>query len=493
MGLTENQELEYLELLDLEVQERARRDLLAFTLYTKPDYRVNWHHRSLCRKLNAFIHGDIRFLMVFMPPRHGKSELVSRRLPAMLHGIYPNSEIFAASYLDNLAGDMTKDVQTIIDSSSYRKLFPNTRIPLPGRSYVQGTRSMSEHTILGQERGKYRGQGVGGSFTGKGMNFGIIDDPIKGREIADSEAFRERLWEFFKNDFVSRMETDLDTGRLGQILVTLTRWHEDDLAGRLLEEQRDKPGAINWDIVSYPALRVDLDDASDPRQIGEALWPAKYSEQELEKFKIDERAWSSLYQQNPHPIGGSLFKESMFRYGPMPAEFDYSFIMADTAYKDKQENDFTVFTHFGVKNNMPYVNDVWREQVKAADIEVPAANFIKRHQGYGFRLAWIEPKGHGIYLNQMLPRAPHGCMLPSDSMLSEFFNDRTKDKVERANNAIPWLVGRYITINENLPGKEDLKAECLSFPRGKHDDFVDTVVDGIKKIYGRPISILDVS
>lgn len=489
MALSESERYELCDYQIDKARERARKDLLAFTLYTMPEYRVNWHHKRLCNELNAFVRGDTRFLMVFMPPRHGKSELVSRRFPAFLHGLYPNSEIFAASYLDSLAGDMTKDVQAVIDTPEYRELFPETRIPSAGGSYVLGTRNMAEHTIVGQPKGKYRGQGVGGSFTGKGANFIIIDDPIKGREIADSEVFRERLWQFWKNDLISRLETNLESGRPGQVLITLTRWHEDDLAGRLLEEMRLNPDAIQWKVVSYPAIRVNSDDETDPRQVGESLWPEKYSVAELTKFKVDARAWSSLYQQNPVPLGGALFKEEMFRFGPMPAAFDYTFIMADTAYDEKKENDFTVFTAFGMKSGELFVSDVWRAQIKAADVEGPAINFIKRNQKYGFRGAYIEPKGHGIYLNQMLPRKQ--CMLPGETQLKEFFKDRRTDKVERANNAIPWLVGRFVTINEAIPFKEDLMSEVLGFPRSKHDDFVDTLVDGVKFVFGRALSILD--
>lgn len=198
--------------LEYELTYRAQREILAFTVCTKSDYAVNWHHRELAKKLDAFARGDIKYLMVFMPPRHGKSELVSRRFPAFLHGLYPDCEIMAASYLDSLAGDMTIDVQNIIDSKEYKKIFPKTNIWPPGTSYTKGTRNSTEHHIVGR-RGKYRGQGVGGSFTGKGANFIIIDDPIKGREIADSETFRERLWNFYNNDLFSRLETNLETGR----------------------------------------------------------------------------------------------------------------------------------------------------------------------------------------------------------------------------------------------------------------------------------------
>lgn len=487
--LSLEQEAHFHDLLREKAVERARKDLLAFTLFTKPEYRINWHHRKLSAELNAFARGETRFLMVFMPPRHGKSELVSRRLPAYLHGLHPNAEIFAVSYLDSLASDMTKDVQKVIDSPEYKLLFPRTSIPRERISYVQGVRNLTEHTIVGQPKGKYRGQGVGGSFTGKGADYIIIDDPIKGREAADSDAFRERLWNFWRNDLVSRLETNLETGHLGQVLITQTRWHEDDLSGRLIEESKKLDDAIQWKIISYPAIREDQDDVSDPRAVGEALWPEKYSVAELAKFKTDERAWTSLYQQSPHPPGGALFKDTMFRFGPCEPPFDYTFIIADTAYKEKAENDYTVFTLFGVKGQDLYVIRVWREQIKAADIEAKAEAFIKANQKYGFRGAFIEPKGHGIYLNQMLPRK--GCMLPGESELKEFFADRKLDKVERANNAIPWLVGRCVTINENIPEKEVLKAELMGFPRAKHDDFTDTVIDGIKKVYGRPLSILD--
>lgn len=470
-------------ILEQYIIEKAREDILAFTLYTKENYRINWHHRELAKKLNAFARGEIRYLMVFMPPRHGKSELVSRRLPAFLHGLYPDSEIMAASYLDSLAGDMTIDAQNIIDSKEYKRVFPETKIWPPGTSYTKGTRNSSEHHIVGR-RGKYRGQGVGGSFTGKGANFIIIDDPIKGREIADSIAFRERLWDFYNNDLFSRLETNLESGRLGQVLITQTRWHEDDLSGRLLELMNKDKKAVQWEILNYPAIRVDMDTESDPRQIGDALWPAKYNLDQLNQIKASTglRAWSSLYQQSPTPDGGGLFTPEMFSFVDMPAQFDWSFITADTSYKEKQENDFTVFTIFGVIGDQLYVRDVWRKQVKAADVEAPIERFIRNFMDYGYRGTYIEPKGHGIYLNQKLVHK--GLMIPSESQLKDFYADRRYDKVERANNVVPHLSHRKVLINRAISEKETLVAECLNFPKSKHDDFVDTLIDGLKRVYG---------
>jgi predicted phage terminase large subunit-like protein len=477
--------------LDQLLIKKSRKDILAFTLFTKPDYAINWHHLELSRKLNAFARGEIKYLMVFMPPRHGKSELVSRRFPAYLHGLYPDAEIMAASYLDSLAGDMTIDVQNIIDSPEYKLVFPDTKIWPPGTSYTKGTRNSSEHHIVGR-RGKYRGQGVGGSFTGKGASFAIIDDPIKGREIADSAAFRERLWNFYNNDLFTRLETDLSNGRQGQVLITQTRWSEDDLSGRLIDLMNKDPNAVQWDIINYPAIRSDMNTASDPRAIGDPLWPEKYNLEQLNQIKssIGPRAWSSLYQQNPVPVGGALFNDSMFAFDEMPAQFDWSFITADTSYKEKQENDFTVFTHFGVVKEQLYVNDVWMAQIKSSDVEVPAEAFIRKYIKYGYRGTWIEPKGHGIYLNQKF--AMKSLMIPGETNLKDFYTDRKFDKVERANNVIPHLSNRKVIINKYIGNKEDLLAQCLAFPKAKHDDFVDTLVDGLKMLYARQIGILDV-
>lgn len=472
-------------------RRRAQKELLAFTQWTKPNYAINWHHKNLARKLDDFIWGRTPYLMVFMPPRHGKSELVSRRLPAMLHGIYPDAEIMAASYLDSLAGDMAIDVQNIIDSPEYKEVFPETRIWPPGTSYTKGTRNSSEHHIVGR-RGKYRGQGVGGSFTGKGANFIIIDDPIKGREIADSVAFRERLWNFYNNDLFSRLETNLETGRKGQVLITQTRWHEDDLSGRLLELMKKDAGAVQWEILNYPAIRTDLNTASDIRAVGGALWPEKYSIEQLNQIRASAgpRAWSSLYQQDPVPDGGGLFKDSMFGFCDVYKEdFDYSFITADTSYTDKQVSDFTVFSWWGVRGETLYLYDVWMAQIKSSEVEAAVEPFIRRALQYGFRNTWIEPKGHGIYLNQKFMYA--GLQIPSESDLKDFYADRRYNKQERANNVAPHLANRKVWINNAIGNKEDLVAQCLGFPNSKHDDFVDTLVDALKIVYSRSISFTE--
>ncbi len=472
-----------------------RNDILAFTLATKKEYSVNWHHKKLSQALNAFIAGDIQYLMVFMPPRHGKSELTSRRLPAFIHGKFPDDEIMAVSYLDSLAADMCTDVQEIMDTPMYKSIFPDARILPPRSIYTKGVRNSTEHTII-DHKGSYIGSGVGGSFTGRGADWILIDDPIKGREIADSLTYRDRLWNFWLNDLYSRLETNLKTGRKGQVLITQTRWHENDLSGRLLELMKKNPLALQWHVINFPAIRYDESNPEDPRAVGEALWPQKYDIAKLTEIKETlladggVRAWSSLYQQSPTPDGGGMFKDGMFRFGDLPGGYDYTFITGDTAYNEKKINDFNVFSVWGVIKGQLYLIDVYRRQIKAIDLERDCEPFILRYAvKYAFRGTWIEPKGHGIYLNQAFARKQ--VMIPSEDDRKDFYADRKFDKVERCNNVVGHMASRFIYVSNHIAGKEELVAEALGFPNWTHDDFVDTLIDAIKMVYAKEVTIFD--
>lgn len=472
-------------------------NIIEFTKYTFPKYQISWHHELTSHYINQFIQKKIRRLMIFEPPRHGKSELTSRRLPALIHGLFPNDEIMAASYNSDLASDMTVDTQRIIDSDRYRDIFPTVQITKEA-SKSQYARSRNEHEIVPWQdpedrlwhyyRGSYRSAGVGGSFTGRGADWLILDDLIKNREDADSENYREALYKWYQSSMRTRLEG------IGSIIFTITRWHEDDLAGRLLEAARKDPKADQWVVLNLPAVKEVDGHPDDPREAGEPLWPQKFNKDVLETIRatVGEREWSALYQQEPTPASGALFNRDMFEFADMPNQFDYTFAISDTAYKDKQENDFTVVTVFGVANaGNPelFIIDVYRKQIKAALVEEPIAAFLIPYQDYGFRGVYIEPKGHGIYLNQKLPSL--GVMVPSEDLLDKFFSDRRMDKVQRANNAIPRLTNRKVYINKNIHTKDELLREVLTFPRAKHDDFVDTLIDGIKFVFDKQHGILD--
>ena len=284
--------------------EIASRKFEAFVKFTKDDYSFNWHHRYLISKLQAFAEGKIKKLLVFMPPQHGKSELTSRRLPSFILGIDPNKKIVGASYSGELSKSFNREVQRIIDTPEYKDIFPLTT--LSGQNVATNAkgaflRNANIFEVVGC-KGFYKSVGVGGSLTGTPVDIGIIDDPIKGPQEANSVTYRAALWEWYTQVFLTRLHNE------SQILITQTRWHKKDLAGRIIEEMT-KEGSNDWEIVSFPAILENEGQRSkgDPRELGSALWPERHSlERLLKAKKANPRAFSSLYQQDPRPAEGGL-------------------------------------------------------------------------------------------------------------------------------------------------------------------------------------------
>ena len=281
---------ELLRELSLLQRLEARDSMLDFVMETMPEYSVASHHRLIVERLEAVERGDIRRLMLFMPPRHGKSELASKRFPAWFLGRNPERQIISASYNSELAGDFGRAVRNIIAEDTYQDIFPDV-------SLAQDSQSASRwHTNQG---GSYIAAGVGSAITGRGAHLGIIDDPIKDRMEAGSELMRDRIWDWYTSVFYTRLMPG------ASVIIILTRWHDDDLAGRLLEDM--KVGGDAWDVLSLPAL-AGVDDAMG-RAPGDALWPEWYDHDRLEQVRsvIGPRDWSSLYQQVPQAEEGSFF------------------------------------------------------------------------------------------------------------------------------------------------------------------------------------------
>lgn len=292
--------------------EQARRRLLPFTQYTERGYDANWHHVRLAAELDAVLDGRTKRLIVNMPPQHGKSELVSRKLPALALGKNPDLRIIHGSYNADLARDMSRDVKRIMQSPEYRTLFPGTRL---GSAKDDEVNMADQFDIVGRD-GSYRAAGVGQGIAGKSMQLGIIDDPIKSRAEAESDAYRRHVWNWYTGDFHTRSMGDQTS-----IVLIQTRWHEDDLAGRLIKQSREDPRAEQWRVVSFPALPESLAELSpgDPRGVGEALWPARFSREWLLKTQaMSPYDWSALYQQRPVPPGGAMAKREWFKIGRPP-------------------------------------------------------------------------------------------------------------------------------------------------------------------------------
>lgn len=463
-------------LIDIKI-EKARRHLVDFTTYTYPDYEVNWHHKVLCNYLDRFATGDIKRLMVFMPPRNGKSELVSRRLPAYIFGKNPDASIIACSYGSDLAQRMNRDVQRIIDDEKYYDIFPNTALNGSNvRTVAKGNflRNSDIFEIV-NHRGVYKCAGVGGAITGMGMTYGIIDDPYKNRQDANSSTIRNAIWDWYTSTFYTRLEKG------GKILITLTRWHEDDLAGRLLKLAKNDPNADQWTILNFPAIAEEQNDCpEDIRKEGEPLWENKYNLDALHKIKVAVGSydWASLYQQRPAPPDGNTFKRQWFRYFEETNDYYilhssegdkkylkskcWTFQTADTASSAKENADYTVLSTWVVTSDKDLLlEDVFREKIEVPEQERIFENLFRTKKP---KYQAIETKNTGIALRQYLMRKG----LPIKELKAD------TDKVTRAATIMVYYENGKVYHKQNAPYLTDIEDELVKFPNDLHDDFVDT-------------------
>jgi hypothetical protein len=283
-----------------------------FISFTKDDYKFNWHHRLICEKADAFIHGEIKKLLVFAPPQHGKSEITTRRVPAMILGKDPKKKIAIVSYSKTLAEGFNRDIQRIIDSAEYHTLFPETY--LASSNVVTDVRSAYLRNMTMFETVKHKGSvrtvGVDGTLTGFPVDVAIFDDLYKSREEALSPKRRNTIESFYDSVLIPRLHND------SQILGTFTRWSEDDIGGMLLRLEND------WEVIEIPAIKEKAGAAYDPRAIGEALWPEKHSLERLDKIKKKNTAvWNSMYQQNPKPATEILILTNWDEVDEMPNRY----------------------------------------------------------------------------------------------------------------------------------------------------------------------------
>lgn len=253
-----------------------------------PNWTWDWpHQRHLYEKLDAVTRGQCKRLMIFMPPRHSKSETVTVRYAAYRLEQNPKLNIILGCYNQKLANRFSRKTLRIAKQ----------------RIVLSTDRKAVEEweTVMG---GGLRAVGVGGGITGFGGDLIMVDDPVKSREEAESETYRDKCWEWFNDDLYTRLEPG------GAIVLTMTRWHDDDLAGRLLKEMAE--GGEHWDVVNLPAIAED-DDAMG-RRPGQALCPARYDEAKLLEIqrKLGSYSFAALYQQRPTPLEGALFKRDWF-------------------------------------------------------------------------------------------------------------------------------------------------------------------------------------
>ncbi len=420
----------------------AAESLIKFTEYTNLSYISAGHHRKIAEKLEAVERGEIDRLAIFMPPRHGKSELASRRFPAWYLGRNPNRQIIAASYNSDLASDFGREVRNIVASPEYAAVF-DTRLREDSRAAERWNT---------EQGGAYVAAGVGTAVTGRGAHILLIDDPLKDREEADSEIRRQRVWEWYASTAYTRLMPG------GAVILIQTRWHEDDLAGRLL----DNKSGDKWEVLDLPALN----------EAGEALWPEWYDAKSLHRIRtaIGPREWSALYQQRPAPADGDYFKSDWLRpYEKAPA-LDTLRVYGGSDYAVTADGgDYTVHVVVGIDSEgRMYLLDLWRKQA-SSDVWVEAfCDLVKQWKPIG----WAEE--HGQIKSGVGPFLEKRQRERQTYVHREQFPTRG-DKAVRAQSirGRMALEGLYVPIAS--PWYAGLRSELLSFPAGKHDDQVDAL------------------
>lgn len=463
-------------------QELSRRNLSDFTNYTKPDFIEGWFNRIIAKELQRFYYdvmaGRQPRLIIQAPPRSGKSELFSRRFPAWAFGQNPDLQIIAASYSTDLASRMNRDVQRIIDSEEYQGVFPETTLNGKNIATVSGQslRNSEIFEIVGHA-GAYRSAGVGAGITGMGADIGIIDDPVKDAKEANSQTIRDAVWDWYTTTFYTRLSPK------SGILLGMTRWHEDDLAGRLLREM-DNDGD-QWRIVSFPAI---AESDEEYRNEGEALHPERYDLERLTKIKkaVGSQAWNALYQQRPSSKGGDIIKGAWFkRYSVLP-RMKRIIITADTAQKTKQHNDYSVIivAGLGVDGGL-YIVDLIRGKWEAPELEQKLSDVWNKYRSMSVHKVYIEDKSSGTSLIQNIQRKQR---IPIEGVQVD------TDKYTRVLGVQGYIESGYIYLPNDAEWIEDFIKECEAFTATdshKHDDQVDAMVMAITELMGGGVSMLD--
>lgn len=449
----------------------ARQEFLPFCCYTMPEYYVNWHHRVTAYYLDLWVKKKIRFLILSEPPRHGKSEQVSRRLPAYILGQNPDAKIIAASYGAELSQLMNRDIQRIIDSELYRDLFPDTELFESNiRTVAQGSylRNSDIFEIVGH-KGVYKNAGVGGPLTGMGADYAIIDDPVKDRKDAESPTIRKTTWEWYK----STLRTRLEKG--GSVLLTMTRWQEEDLAGMCIEQAKKSLKADQWHVVNLPAIAEGELDPRDPRKPGEALWPWKFPIEELIQMKATSSSYEfgGMYQGSPSPSEGGIFKRDWWRYYKItPSVFDAVIMSVDCAFKDLDDSSYVVVQVWGRIGANCYLLDQIRDHLNLTGTKEAVRQMHFKWQQAGLKL--IEDKANGTAVIHLLMNEIPG-LVPVEPEGGKVARARVIEYLCEARNV--WLPDP-----ELCPWVKDFVEEAAAFPNAANDDQVDGMTQALTRL-----------
>ena len=433
----------------------------------------------------------VRNILITMPPRHGKSTFGSVLFPAYFMARKPSRFMMSCSYNTQLSTDFGRQVRELANNQLTGQAFPDFEMSQDSRS-VEVWRTTSG--------GSAYFVGLGGTTSGRAANMLVFDDPLKSREEAESVTQRNRAWNYYVSALSTRLQPDQDGNAPIQIII-LTRWHPDDIAGRLMETDDWKEG--RWMHINFPAV-IEKETGikqsiwnlppEDPRYLPieegnklnksrryvyqtqkEALWPERFNLEELSRReRLNPREFASLYMQSPFIQGGNLIRTNWWRNYPddlKPENFPTLIISCDTAFKAKETSDYSVMMVLGLDTSGDiYIIDIQREKLEFPELKRRLILLNTKWRGKGLRGVYIEDKASGQSLIQELKRESGVSVIPYKVV---------GDKVARLNSVLPLIEGGRVYVPQDSEWLDDFMSECQSFPSGTHDDQVDALSMGL--------------
>lgn len=461
-------------------KETARRHFLNFVKYTFPDYHAGSVHKLLGWRLEKFEqqvrNRESPRLIIFLPPRSGKSELVSRRFGPWLLGRNPDWSIILASYGAELAEELSGDARRLVMSDEFGDLFGTKTALDPGEVVeLERQRKSVAHWRIANHRGGFRAVGVGGACTGRGADCFIVDDPLKNRKEADSQLVRDDLWHWWQSTARTRLEPG------GGIIWLQTPWHHDDGGQRLIQQMHDDPGADQWEIIRLPAVAEEDDPLG--REPGEPLDPVRYDRAALDQIKatIGSREWAALYQCRPSPDEGTIFQRKWFTDNAYDADPEDAagpiFQFWDTAHSRRKDADFSVCTTWRLERTGYRLLDRFKARVDFPTLKAEVENYFTEKKAAAVVIETVG-SGHGAVLFEALKRETRLPLIP-------FKPDR--DKVARAHAVTPLLESGRVWVPRKTPWLSDYLDQMCQFPSGEHDDDVDSTTMALLYMSGKAV------
>lgn len=436
------------------IRQTCQHSLLAYTSFTNKKYSIQPHHRIIAETLERVERGELKKVMFFLPPRFWKSELASINFPAWFLWRNPDSELILCSYGADLAEEFSRKARNKFISDEHQFIFP-CKIAADSKAVGQW------HTDKG---GWMVSAWVSWPVTGKGWKILLTDDPVKNSEDADSALKRQKAWDWYVSTLRTRKADDWAAE-----VIMMTRWHEDDLAWRLLAAEKD------WFVVIVPALKKNW----------ESNWESKFSAEYFRKFEKEvwPRVWSSLYMQNPQPIGWGLFKREYFNYykeDQLERELDISkmerIMYVDPAISIKQTADYTAIVTIWILNWNVYILDIFKER---AEPDRLIDQLFHRINIYNPHKVGIE----NIAFQKMLILEIRKQM---EIRKRWFILEEVHPMWEKEARISSTLHSKYVTWKIfHLYGWDntyEMEDELLSFPLGWHDDVIDALSWAVKMI-----------